>query len=44
MIMKRNPTVFLKEEYGELVKNNLDWKLHILETVSTTHCVVDGKK
>jgi len=42
--MKRNPTEFLKKEYGELVKNSLDWKLHILESGSSPHSVVDGKK
>ncbi len=42
--MKRNPTGFLKEEYEELVKKNLDWKLKTLETGSTPHSVVDGKK
>jgi len=42
--MKRNPTAFLKREYDELVKNNLDWKLRILETGSAPHSVVDGKK
>ena len=44
IIMKRNPTAFLKEEYEELVKNNFDWKLRILETGSTPHSIVDGKK
>ena len=43
-IMKRNPTAFLKEEYEELVKNSLDWKLRILESGSTPHSVVDGKE
>ncbi len=42
--MKRNPTAFLKQEYDELVKNNLDWKLRILETGSKPHSIVDGKK
>jgi len=44
LIMERNPNAFLKEEYNELVKKNLDWKLRILETGSTPHSVVDGKK
>jgi glycine C-acetyltransferase len=43
-LMKRNPTAFLKEEYEELVKNNFDWKLRILESGSTPHSIVDGKK
>jgi len=40
----RNPTAFLKEEYEELVKNELDWKLRVLQGPSTPWCVVDGKK
>jgi len=40
----RNPTVFLKEEYDELVRNELDWKLHVLQGSSSPRCVVDGKK
>ena len=44
ILMKRNPTAFLKEEYEDLVKNNFDWKLRMLETGSTPHSVVDGKK
>ena len=44
ILMKRNPTSFLKEEYEELVKNNFDWKLRMLETGSTPHSIVDGKK
>jgi glycine C-acetyltransferase len=43
-LMKRNPTAFLKEEYDDLVKKNLDWKLRVLESASTPHAVVDGKK
>ena len=42
--MKRNPTAFLREEYGELVKNNFDWKLRNLESGSAPHSVVDGKE
>ena len=44
IFMKRNPSAFLKEEYEELVKNNFDWKLRMLETGSTPHSIVDGKK
>jgi len=44
ILMNRNPTAFLKDEYEELVKNNFDWKLRILETGSMPHSVVDGKK
>jgi len=42
--MNRNATLFLKEEYDDLVKNSFDWKLRILESGSTPHSVVDGKK
>jgi len=40
----RNPTAFLSQEYQELVKNQLDWKIRILEGPSTAWCKVDGKK
>lgn len=40
----RNPTAFLRQEYEELVRNELDWKLRILQGPSTPWCVVDGKK
>jgi glycine C-acetyltransferase len=40
----RNPTSFLQEEYQELVKSELDWKLRILQGPSTPWCIVDGKK
>ncbi len=40
----RNPTSFLKEEYEELVRNELDWKLRVLQGPSTPWCKVDGKK
>lgn len=40
----RNPTAFLAQEYQDLVKNQLDWKIRILEGPSTAWCKVDGKK
>jgi len=40
----RNPTSFLREEYEELVRNELDWKLRVLQGPSTPWCTVDGKK
>jgi glycine C-acetyltransferase len=40
----RNPTSFLKDEYGDLVKQELDWKLRVLAGPSEPWCVVDGKK
>jgi len=40
----RDPTSFLKVEYDELVKSELDWKLRVLQGPSTPWCKVDGKK
>jgi len=40
----RNATTFLREEYEELVKSELDWKLRVLQGPSTPWCTVDGKK
>jgi len=40
----RNPTAFLAQEYKELVKNELDWKILVLEGPSTPWCIVDGKR
>ncbi len=40
----RDPTSFLKQEYDDLVRQELDWKLRILGGPSTPWCVVDGKK
>ena len=40
----RNPTAFLAQEYQDLVKNQLDWKIRVLEGPSTAWCKVDGKK
>jgi len=40
----RNPTAFLAQEYQELAKNQLDWKIRVLEGPSTAWCKVDGKK
>ncbi|HZW55798.1 MAG TPA: glycine C-acetyltransferase [Nitrososphaerales archaeon] len=39
----RNPTSFLQDEYMDLVRNELDWKLRVLEGPSTPWCKVDGK-
>jgi glycine C-acetyltransferase len=44
VIKMRNPTAFLRQEYEDLVKNELDWKLRILQGPSTPWCKVDGKK
>jgi glycine C-acetyltransferase len=43
MMEMRNPTSFLREEYQDLVKSELDWKLRILQGPSTPWCTVDGK-
>jgi len=40
----RNPTGFLREEYEELVRNELDWKIRVLQGPSTPWCTVEGKK
>jgi len=40
----RDPTGFLKAEYDELVRSELDWKLRVLQGPSTPWCKVDGKK
>ena len=40
----RNPTSFLREEYDDLVRSELDWKLRVLQGPSTPWCTVDGKK
>jgi glycine C-acetyltransferase len=39
----RNPVGFLRAEYEDLVRNELDWKLRVLEGPSAPRCVVDGK-
>ncbi len=41
---ERDPTGFLKSEYDQLVKSELDWKLRVLKGPSTPRCIVDGKK
>ena len=40
----RDPASFLKEEYDELVRQELDWKLKVLGGPSTPWCIVDGKR
>ena len=40
----RDPISFLRHEYDELVRSDLDWKLRILQGPSTPWCTVDGKK
>jgi glycine C-acetyltransferase len=40
----RDPTSFLKQEYDDLVRTELDWKLRILQGPSMPWCNVDGKK
>ncbi len=40
----RDATRFLHEEYENLVRDHLDWRLRVLEGPSTPWCVVDGKK
>jgi len=40
----RNPTAFLREEYEELVKSELDWRIRVLQGPSMPWCTVEGKK
>jgi glycine C-acetyltransferase len=40
----RDPTSFLGEEYEDLVRQDLDWRLRVLSGPSAPWCVVDGKK
>ncbi|HYA55238.1 MAG TPA: glycine C-acetyltransferase [Nitrososphaerales archaeon] len=40
----RDPTSFLRQEYEDLVRQELDWKLRVLSGPSTPWCVVDGKR
>lgn len=40
----RDPAGFLRKEYEDLVKSDLDWRLRVLEGPSAPWCVVDGKK
>lgn len=40
----RDPVSFLKQEFDDLVRQDLDWKLRILGGPSTPWCNVDGKK
>ncbi|MGD0028535.1 MAG: glycine C-acetyltransferase [Candidatus Bathyarchaeia archaeon] len=40
----RTPTSFLREEYQDLVQNEIDWKLRVLQGPSTPWCTVDGKR
>jgi glycine C-acetyltransferase len=40
----RDPTSFLKSEYDELVRADLDWKLRLLAGPSTPWSIVDGKR
>lgn len=40
----RDPTSFLKQEYNDLVRQEIDWRLRILGGPSTPWCLVDGKK
>ena len=40
----RDPTSFLLEEYQDLVRQELDWKLKVLGGPSAPWCSVDGKR
>ncbi|MBI3860047.1 MAG: aminotransferase class I/II-fold pyridoxal phosphate-dependent enzyme [Thaumarchaeota archaeon] len=40
----RDAASFLKQEYDDLVRQELEWKLRVLGGPSTPWCTVDGKK
>ncbi|HEV2226186.1 MAG TPA: hypothetical protein VGR56_05200, partial [Nitrososphaerales archaeon] len=40
----RDPTSFLRQEYDDLVRQELDWRLRVLGGPSTPWCIVDGKR
>ncbi|MDV3243767.1 MAG: glycine C-acetyltransferase [Nitrososphaerales archaeon] len=40
----RDPSSFLRDEFDDLVRQELDWKLRVLSGPSTPWCNVDGKK
>ncbi|MDE1820465.1 MAG: aminotransferase class I/II-fold pyridoxal phosphate-dependent enzyme [Euryarchaeota archaeon] len=40
----RDPVGFLRQEYQELVKADLDWKLRVLSGPSTPWCQIDGER
>jgi len=40
----RDPVSFLKQEYELLVRDQLDWKLRILQSSSSPWSIVDGKE
>jgi glycine C-acetyltransferase len=42
--MARDPVSFRRDEYQELVRNDLDWRIKVLQGPSTPWCKVDGKK
>lgn len=42
--MVRDPTGFLRDEYDQLVRADLDWKLRVLGGPSTPWCQIDGKR
>ncbi len=44
MSSMRDPTEFLKSEYDQLVRADLDWRLRILGGPSLPWSVIDGKK
>jgi len=42
--ISRDPTSFLREEYQALVSQEFDWRLRVLQSPSSTRCIVDGKR
>lgn len=42
-MVNRDPVSFLRSEYEQLVKGEIDWKLRVLQGPSTPRCRVDGR-
>ncbi len=43
-MVERDPVSFLRTEYEQLVKGEIDWKLRVLQGPSTPRCRVDGRE
>jgi len=41
---ERDPVSFLRTEYEQLVKGEIDWRLRVLQGPSTPRCRVDGRE
>jgi len=43
-MVERDPVSFLRTEYEQLVKSEIDWRLRVLQGPSTPRCMVDGRE